>query len=292
MKQGKVLKAYGGYFFVYEFESKRVYQCKARGRLKKEEVEIIVGDRVEFKILQEEDGIIEDRLERENKLFRPPIANIDQILIVFATISPKIDFKLLDRMLVLAEYLDLTPIICINKIDLLDSKEEYFLEAYHNAGYNLVYTSATEEIGLERLKESLADKVSVLAGPSGVGKSSLLNSLVPDLELETGELSKKIDRGRHTTKRVELLSIGQGWVADTPGFSSLKLKDITENQLPFLFPEMNQYLNQCKFSPCSHSHEPSCAIKEAVDKGLIAKTRYRNYLEFLREIKENRKNKY
>lgn len=292
MKQGKVLKAYGGYFFVYEFESKKVYQCGVRGRLKKEEVEIIVGDKVEFKILQEKNGIIEDRIERKNKLFRPPIANIDQILIVFAITSPEIDFKLLDRMLVLAEYLDLTPIICINKIDLLDSKEEYLLEAYHDAGYNLVYTSAKEEKGLEKLTETFANKVSVLAGPSGVGKSSLLNSLAPDLELETGELSKKIDRGRHTTKRVELLSIGQGWVADTPGFSSLKLKGITENQLQFLFPEIGQYLNQCKFSPCSHSHEPSCAVKEAKDKGLIAKTRYQNYLEFLAEIKEKRKNKY
>ena len=292
MRKAKVLKAYGGYFFVYDFETKEVYQCKARGRLKKEETEIIVGDKVKFEILQETEGIIEDRIKRKNKLFRPPIANIDQILIVFAIQSPKIDFKLLDRMLVLAEHLDLLPTICINKIDLIDSEQKSMLKPYHKAGYNLVYTSAKKGQGVDDLKDTFADKVSVLAGPSGVGKSSLLNALVPDLELETGGLSKKIDRGRHTTKRVELLSIGQGWVADTPGFSSLKLKAITENELQFLFPEMNQYLNQCKFSPCSHSHEPSCAVKEAKNKGLISKTRYQNYLEFLAEIKENRKNKY
>ncbi|MCK8817813.1 ribosome small subunit-dependent GTPase A [Natroniella sulfidigena] len=290
MREGRVLKALGGYFFVHDFESKEVYRCTIRGRLKKEDCDVVTGDLVKFDLLDDGSGVVEERLERKNSLFRPVIANIDQVIITFAILEPDLDFKLLDRLLVLAEVADLEVTICINKVELasLEVAKKRLLP-YQKVGYRVIYTSVKEELGLNALKEVLKDNVSVFAGPSGVGKSSLLNAIQPGLELKVGEVSQRIKRGRHTTRHVELLSLdNQGWVADTPGFSSLDLSFITTEKLQYFFPEFINYLGQCKFSPCSHSHEPQCAVKEAVAVEEIATHRYQNYLQFLEEV-ENKK---
>ncbi|GAB6100693.1 ribosome small subunit-dependent GTPase A [Halanaerocella petrolearia] len=288
MQQGRVLKAHGGYFFIYDAQKDKVYQSTIRGRLKKEDIDVIAGDKVEFNILDDGSGVVEERLERENSLFRPPIANVDQVVITVAIANPDLHFKLLDRLLILGKAADLEIIICVNKVDLLSKdKAKEVMVPYEEAGYQVVYTSAQEGLGIDRLKNNLQDKVSVFAGPSGVGKSSLLNAIQPDLELRTGQISKRIKRGRHTTRRVELLSLDiGGWVADTPGFSALDVTFITSRQLQYFFPEMLGYINSCKFSPCSHSHEPDCAVKAAVDQEKIAQYRYNHYLEFLDEIKK------
>ncbi|WP_408954393.1 ribosome small subunit-dependent GTPase A [Natroniella sp. ANB-PHB2] len=290
MREGRVLKALGGYFFVHDFESKEVYRCKIRGKLKNNGFDVITGDLVKFDLLEDGSGVVEERLERKNSLFRPVIANIDQVIITFAILEPDLDLKLLDRLLVLAEIADLEVVICINKVELSSlemAKKQLF--SYQKIGYKVIYTSVKEEIGLDDLEEVLKDNVSVFAGPSGVGKSSLLNSIQSDLELKVGEVSQRIKRGRHTTRHVELLSLDNGgWVADTPGFSSLDLSFINAEELQYFFPELMDYLGQCKFSTCSHSHEPHCAVKEAVTKEGIAEERYQNYLKFLEEI-ENKK---
>ncbi|MGM0369878.1 MAG: ribosome small subunit-dependent GTPase A [Bacillota bacterium] len=288
MEQGRVVKTYGGYFFVDDFSSQQVYNCKIRGRLKQEETEVIVGDKVEFKKLNSEEGIIEGRLERGNRLFRPLIANVDQVIITNAIKEPDLHFKLLDKLLVLAQAADLEVKICINKIDipgLAQTKE--LVGFYEDLGYQVIYTSATEGIGITELEQVLTDKVSVFAGPSGVGKSSLLNSIQPDLELQTDDLSDKIKRGKHTTRYVKLLNLQQGgWVADTPGFSKLDISFIKPRTLPHYFVEFKDYVNQCKFNSCSHSHEPECGVKKAVEDGAINEQRYQSYLKLLDEIEE------
>ncbi len=288
MKEGRVLKAYGGYFFVRNFASQQLYQCGIRGRLKKEKIDVTAGDLVKFSILDDGSGIVEERKERVNYLFRPPIANVEQVIITSAIVQPDLHYKLLDRLLILAEEIKLEVIICINKVDLASIEDvKEMMKAYEDIGYSVIYTSVEDGLGIEQLRLELKDKVSVFAGPSGVGKSSLLNAIQPSLELKMGEVSKRIKRGRHTTRHVELLPLESGgWVADTPGFSSLDISFVAEDELHYLFPELIHYLDECKFKPCSHSHEPKCGVKDALDRGQIAKHRYEHYLEFLAEIKE------
>ena len=289
MKQGRVVRTYGGYFFVYDFASKEVYQCKIRGRLKQEDIEVIVGDKVEFEELDVREGIIEDRLERKNRLFRPLIANVDQIIITTAIKEPDLHFKLLDKLLVLTHAAELDVVLCINKIDIPGlNKTKKIVDFYEDIGYQVIYTSATEEEGIVDLKAALEDKISVFAGPSGAGKSSLLNAIQPDLKLQTDDVSDKIKRGKHTTRYVKLLELNHGgWVADTPGFSRLDITFIKPRNLQYFFAEFKQYLDGCKFNSCTHSHEPECKVKQAVEAGEINEQRYENYLELLKELKEN-----
>ncbi|WP_018247319.1 ribosome small subunit-dependent GTPase A [Orenia marismortui] len=288
MKEGRILKAFGGFFFVSDFDSREVYQCRIRGRLKKEKIDVIAGDIVEYTAMEGNTGVVERRLDRKNYLFRPPIANVEQAVVTCSIVQPDLHFKLLDRLLVLAETEDLEISICINKVDLLGlEKAKAVMKPYEEIGYKIVYTSVEEGIGISELKEVLKDKVSVFAGPSGVGKSSLLNAIQPGLKLKMGEVSERIKRGRHTTRHVELLSLNiGGWVADTPGFSSLDVTFVPSEELQYYFPEISGYLNDCKFSPCSHSHEPKCGVKAAVEEGYIPEHRYNNYLDFLEEIKK------
>jgi ribosome biogenesis GTPase len=288
MKEGRILKAFGGFFYVYDFESKDVYECRARGRLKQEKVDIIAGDIVDFTIFEDQTGIVENRKERDNYLFRPPIANVEQVVITSAIMEPDLHYKLLDRLLVLAEAEDFEIIICINKIDLSGlEKAKETLRPYEKINYKVIYTSIEDNLGIDELRQALRDKVSVFAGPSGVGKSSLLNAIQPGLELKMGEISDKIKRGRHTTRHVELLPLEfGGWVADTPGFSSLDVTSISSENLQYFFPEILESLDYCKFYPCSHSHEPKCGVKDALEQGKIAEHRYENYLEFLAEIQQ------
>ncbi|PRX33527.1 ribosome biogenesis GTPase [Orenia metallireducens] len=288
MKEGRILKAFGGFFYVYDFESKETYECRARGRLKQEKVDIIAGDIVNFTIFEDQTGVVENRKERDNYLFRPPIANVEQVVITSAIREPDLHYKLLDRLLVLAEAEDFEIIICINKVDLsgLEVAKEV-LKPYEQVKYKVIYTSVEDNLGIDELRQALKDKVSVFAGPSGVGKSSLLNVIQPGLELKMGEVSERIKRGRHTTRHVELLPLEfGGWVADTPGFSSLDVSSIASEDLQYFFPEILESLDDCKFYPCSHSHEPKCGVKDALEQGKIAEHRYENYLEFLAEIEQ------
>ena len=288
MKQGRVVKTYGGYFFVYDFASQETYRCKIRGRLKQKDIEVIVGDEVKFEELNEQEGIIESRLDRKNRLFRPLIANVDQVIITNAIKEPDLHFKLLDKLLVLAQAAELEIIICINKIDLLGlGKTKELVGFYESIGYPVIYTSAEEQNGIKDLEKVLKDKVSVFAGPSGVGKSSLLNAIQPDLELKTDSVSDKIKRGKHTTRYVKLLDLQQGgWVADTPGFSNLDISFIEARNLQYFFIEFKDYVNGCKFNSCTHSHEPQCRVKQAVEEDEINQKRYQSYLQLLEEIKE------
>ena len=294
MKQGRVVKTYGGYFFVYDFASEEVYQCKIRGRLKQEDIEVIVGDQVEFQKLDEGEGIIEGRLERKNRLFRPLIANVDQVIVTTAIREPDLHFKLLDKLLVLAHAAELDVVLCINKVDIpgLDKTKDE-VEFYEEVGYQVIYTSATEGRGISELKDALQDKISVFAGPSGAGKSSLLNAIQPNLELQTDNVSDKIKRGKHTTRYVKLLELDHGgWVADTPGFSRLDIGFIKPRSLQYFFAEFKDYLDSCKFNSCSHSHEPECKVKEAVEEGKINEQRYQSYLQLLDELKKNAKEEW
>ncbi|WP_027339147.1 ribosome small subunit-dependent GTPase A [Halonatronum saccharophilum] len=288
MKEGRILKALGGFFFVHCPQEDKVYRCGIRGRLKQAGIDVISGDLVEFTLLEDGSGIVESRKQRDNYIFRPPIANVERVIITSAIKEPDLHPKLLDRLLILAENAGLDIIICINKVDISGLEEaKNILSDYERVGYKVIYTSVKEEIGINQLRDVLQDKVSFFAGPSGAGKSSLLNAIQPGLQLKMGEVSCKIKRGRHTTRHVELLALDNGgWVADTPGFSVLDITSIESNELQYLFPEMDDYLDGCKFIPCSHSHEPKCAIKEGVKGGGISESRYQNYLEFLEEIKK------
>lgn len=293
MPEGRIIKALSGFYYVLSNEE--IYQCRGRGVFRKNKITPLVGDNVIFQIENEQDGYILEILERKNDLIRPPIANVDQAILVFSAAEPNFSPVLLDRFLVLIESKSISPLICISKIDLVKGEEQAQIEQYatdyRNIGYEMILTSAPLEIGIKELTPYLHDKISVFAGQSGVGKSTLLNVLRPDLDLKTNEISSSLGRGKHTTRHVELISVGTGLVADTPGFSSLEFQEIETSDLPFCFPEIKKASEGCKFRGCTHIHEPKCAVKENVDNGKIPPYRYEHYLEFFEEIK-TRKPRY
>jgi ribosome biogenesis GTPase len=292
MAEGRIVKAISGFYYV-QSESK-VYQCRGRGVFRKNKITPLVGDFVQFDIREAYEGYITKIKTRKNELVRPPIANIDQAIIVSSAAKPDFSAKLLDRFLVLIEAKDIKPIIFINKLDLATAslKEELlgYQEYYKRIGYHVELLSA-KEISTSDLQSYLAGKVSVIAGQSGVGKSSLLNALEPSLLLPTGEISESLGRGKHTTRHVELVQVNDGLLADTPGFSSLELEEIELEVLGDCFPEIRNKSGDCKFRGCSHKKEPKCAVKQAVTDGEIALYRYEHYLHFYEEI-QSRKPKY
>ncbi len=225
-------------------------------------------------------------------MIRPPIANVDQAILVFSAVQPDFSTALLDRFLVLIESKQIEPLICITKIDLLSEAEakqiQQYADEYRSIGYSVLLTSSMEEDGLEELLSYLHKRISVFAGQSGVGKSSLLNALRPELELKTNEISDSLGRGKHTTRHVELIKVNEGLVADTPGFSSLEFTEIEADELPFCFPEMVKLSQDCKFRGCLHLNEPKCAVKTAVEAGELLHYRYKHYLQFMEEIKERK----
>ncbi|MGB4504971.1 MAG: ribosome small subunit-dependent GTPase A [Syntrophaceticus sp.] len=280
--EGLIIKGYGGFYYVRSGEE--TWCCRGRGRLRRGQ-NLLTGDRVIFTPLEKGEGVIEEVKERKNALPRPPVANVDQAVLVVSLANPDPDLKLLNRSLVLCELEKINVVICFNKIDLLDLGQAKDLEdIYNRAGYTTIFTSALYGYGLERLRQVIAGKVSVLSGPSGVGKSTLLNSLDPNLSLKTGEISKKLKRGKHTTRYVELIPICGGYVADTPGFSSLELPSMKRDELGRCFPEFHEYAGQCRFYDCIHLDEPDCEVKKALEKGLISDIRYYDYKQFLEEI--------
>ena len=286
MPQGRVIKAYNSFFYV-ETEGALV-TCKLRGKFKKRQG-VYPGDLVDVRLLPDGTGVVERLLPRESLMRRPLVANVDQVVLTFAAAQPDPHPLLVSRFLVLAEWSGLARIlVCVNKSDLPPAAEESF-KVSEAAGYQVLHVSAQTGAGVDVLRRELANHITCFAGPSGVGKSSLLNAIEPGLSLQTGHVSEKIKRGRHTTRVAELLPFAGGYIVDTPGFSSMELDGIDEQLLPSYFPEFRPYLGHCRFSPCSHSHEPDCAVKEAVAAGNIPQERYDAYLSILEEIHANQK---
>lgn len=290
MPTAQVIKMYNGFYYLQVAGQEELLSCRLRGRIKRNKGAVVTGDYVEYQMLEDGTGVIESCLPRRTLLKRPAVANIDQVLITFAARQPDLNQLLLNRFLVLAEWSGIPEIvICINKCDLLEEKAD-FLQDYVQAGYKLLMVSAQEGQGIQDLKNLLAGRVTVFAGPSGVGKSSLLNAVDSNLELATGKISDKIKRGKHTTRAACLLPLpGGGTVVDTPGFSAAELENIDKAQLAHYFPEFRPYIEKCYYNTCTHSHEPDCAVKEAVAAGAICQARYEAYLNILQTINERKK---
>ncbi|MBU5594604.1 ribosome small subunit-dependent GTPase A [Amphibacillus sp. MSJ-3] len=293
MPEGQIIKALSGFYYV--LSDGITYQCKGRGLFRKKKQTPLVGDKVIFEAANLTDGYVIDLLPRKNELIRPPVANIDQALITVSAKEPQFSTKLLDRFLVLVEFHQIEPIILITKMDLVKEDEQEiindYVKSYQKLGYRVKLLSNRWEPNLALFTDLLKDKISVIAGQSGVGKSSFLNLLNPALALEIGEISSSLGRGKHTTRHVELIEVLGGMVADTPGFSSLDFDQIELNHLPFCFREINQYRDQCKFRGCMHINEPQCAVKDALENKEIKEYRYQHYLDFYQEIK-SRKPRY
>ncbi len=291
MPEGKIIKALSGFYYVLT-DDNQVIQCRGRGVFRLNKVTPLVGDEVVFQAENETEGYILEVKDRKNELVRPPISNVDQAILVFSAVEPDFSTALLDRFLVLVEFNRIKPIICITKMDLTSADERAMMETYRkqytNAGYEVILTSSETEDGLEQLLPHLKGVISVFAGQSGVGKSSLLNAIRPDLELKTNDISSHLGRGKHTTRHVELIKIGEGLVADTPGFSSLEFTDIEVEDLNYCFPDFEKLSENCKFRGCIHLKEPKCAVKEAVSNGELPEYRYEHYELFVQEIKERK----
>ena len=289
---GKIVKGIAGFYYVHVVEF-GLYECKAKGVFRKEKIKPLVGDNVEIDILDETEkkGNIVEVLERKNELIRPAVANIDQALVVFAVTKPKPHFNLLDRFLIMMESKRIPVILCFNKKDIAKEPEIHHLkEIYESCGYQMIFTSALEKENIEKVKQLLRGKTTAIAGPSGVGKSSLINIFQPDANMETGTISEKIERGKHTTRHSELICIEEDtYIMDTPGFSSLYVNDFEKEELKYYFPEFELYEGQCRFNGCDHIHEPGCAVKEAVEKGKIHAVRYEDYKELYEELKNKRR---
>lgn len=292
MINGKIIKGIGGFYYVDTENG--LYECRARGIFRKNKITPLVGDRVSINVVDEENkkGVVEEIEERDTELVRPPIANVDKALIVFAIKNPSPNLSLLDRFIVLAEKENLEIVIVFTKVDLDTDGEllDELKDIYEASGYKVIPVSNKLKLNIDKIKEELKGNTVVFAGPSGVGKSSLLNEVDKNFELKTGEVSDKIKRGKHTTRHAELLKLEcGGMVADTPGFSSLILDDIDESELKEYFIEFDKY-DECRFgSRCIHENEPSCAVKEAVENRAISKKRYESYIQLLNEIRAGKR---
>ena len=289
---GKIIKGIGGFYYVV-CENGITYECKAKGVFRNRKIKPLVGDNVEIEILDEEKnlGNIEDILPRFNWLNRPAVANVDQTVIIFAVSAPAPNFNLLDRFLINMEQHEVPTVICFNKVDLEGFRQsEDICRSYTKSGYEVLFISAESGYGIDVLEAVIKGKTTVFAGPSGVGKSSTLNSLFPDANVQTGGLSEKIQRGKHTTRHSELMFVDDyTYIMDTPGFSSLYTEEIEAEDLKLYFPEIAAYTGTCKFNMCNHISEPGCLVKKAVSDGRISKMRYDDYVMIYNELKEKRK---
>ncbi|SEF67736.1 ribosome biogenesis GTPase [Caloramator fervidus] len=290
MQEGIIVKGIAGFYYV-ELPDGQTIECRARGKFRKDNIVPLVGDKVVIEVIGSGQGFIKEIKERKSQLIRPPVANVDQVVVVFALKEPDISFTLLDRLLVHVEENNLDCILCFNKSDLdNDGIFEKVNKIYSQAGYKVIKTNALNKEGIDELKDFLKGKISVFAGPSGVGKSTLFNCLQDKVVMQTGSVSEKIGRGRHTTRHAQLIRISdETYLVDTPGFSVLDLSFIEPHKLQFDFREFRDYLTECKFSSCLHVKEKGCAVIQNVELGNISRSRYENYLEFLNEIFEARR---
>lgn len=298
MADGIIIKALSGFYYVQDISNQQVYQCRGRGILKKNNQSPMVGDQVVYSPTSNKEGVIEDLKPRKNEFFRPKVANVDQVILVFTFVEPPWNQHLLDRFIVMAESVSVESVIVINKMDLLTNEQfdemEVYKKLYEQLGYRVVLTSIAEDVGRQEMLEVLKNKISMFSGQSGVGKSSLLNVLEPGLELKTGVVSNKLKRGKHTTTHVELFSLANGgFIVDTPGFSQIDLSMIEDiSALPRFFKEIGEAGEHCKYRRCTHTVEDGCNVIEEVNQGRIQEQRYRHYIELVDELKEFAKNKY
>lgn len=290
--QGKIVKGIAGFYYVHVPE-KGIYECKAKGVFRKENQKPLVGDDVEIQILDEEKmlGNIDRLLPRKSELIRPAVANIDQALVIFSIIRPQPNFNLLDRFLIMMQQQNIPCIICFNKADLDEENAGVDYEViYRRCGYEVFCVSAKEQEGIDKLYHILEGKTTTVAGPSGVGKSSLINCLQSDIIMETGDISRKIERGRHTTRHSEIIPLEHNtYILDTPGFSSLGLFDMEKEELAEFYPEFTEHEKYCRYGGCAHISEPVCGVKEALAEGKISPIRYENYKLLYEELKNTRK---
>lgn len=283
---GIIIKGIGGFYYV-EAADGIIYECKARGVFRKEKITPLAGDKVEISVDENNKNSIEKIYERRNMFKRPPIANVDKLVIVSSVCDPRPNLLIIDRLSAVAVYKNVEPIIVFTKND-LQSADEY-IEIYKNAGFKTFAVSNETGEGIGEIKAVIENGVCVFTGNSGVGKSSLINRMYPDFALETGEISKKLGRGRHTTRHVELLKINNGYIADTPGFSSLDFETndlIKKDELAFCFPDFSDYIDSCKFSTCAHVNDKGCRLIEAVNNGDVMRSRHESYVTMYNEVKD------
>lgn len=289
---GKIVKGIAGFYYVHGSDD-QVYECKAKGNFRNQKIKPLVGDNVEIDILDQEKllGNIVKVLPRSHCLLRPEVANVDQAIIIFAVKDPEPNKNLLSRFLIRMEKEEVDVIICFNKEELVTEEEKKeLMSIWGNAGVKILFTSTYEKTGLEELKELLDGKTTVFAGPSGVGKSSIINYICPEAVMETGVISDKIRRGKHTTRHSEIFHLyGDTFILDTPGFTSLYLEEFEKDEIRFYFNEFAEYEGQCRFNGCVHVNEPDCAVKQAVEEGKIHPIRYEHYLEIYEERKNVRR---
>lgn len=284
---GRIVKGIGGFYYIDSGDT--LYECRARGRFRKDGITPLIGDFVTSMIdSASKTGMVTEIHERTNKLIRPPVANITQIAIVFSGTNPKPNLRTVDKLITSAIFAGINPIICINKSDLSDCNE--YFDIYNKSGFDTLILSAKDNYNMDKLLTHLIDETTVFAGNSGVGKSSILNQILDDVSLETGEVSGRVERGRHTTRHSELmrLSNNNGYIIDTPGFSSFSVSDLDEKILSTLFPEFEPYAGECKFLDCNHIVEKGCKVLEAIENNLISKSRHESYLEQYKEILDNK----
>ena len=290
--QGKIIKGIAGFYYVYS-EDGELYECKAKGIFRKDKQKPLVGDNVEITVLDpdKKEGNLVEIFSRKNSLIRPAVANVDQAFVIFAVDKPRPNFMLLDRFLIMMEQEEVPAVICFNKKDLVSEKEARELyEVYKDCGYQVILSSTLEGEGTDEIRKALEGKTTVVAGPSGVGKSSLTNLLQGEVQMETGEISKKLKRGRHTTRHSQVIPVGEDtFLMDTPGFSSLYITGMEEHELKDYFPEFRKYEGKCRFQGCRHIHEPDCEVKAALQRGEISSIRYEDYLSLYEELKEKRR---
>lgn len=287
--KGKIIKGIAGFYYVHTPDEDVIYECKAKGIFRNQNIKPLVGDDVEIDTddQSKSSGTIVNILPRKNELIRPAVANVDQAMVIFAAAEPAPNLNLLDRFLIMMRRQKLNTIVCFNKMDIVTEKEiSLLMETYKQCGYEVVFTSILKKDGISRLSDMLKEKTTVLAGPSGVGKSTFINAIKPEANMETGDISEKIKRGKHTTRHSELINVEKDtYVMDTPGFSSLYIDDIEKEELKSYFEEFHEFEEECRFIGCSHQNEPGCAVKNALKENKISKIRYENYITLYEELK-------
>ncbi len=300
--KGKIVKGIAGFYYVHVPEEReqtnaphpgRIYECKAKGIFRNQKIKPLVGDDVEIDTEDqpEDKGVIVEILPRINELIRPAVANVDQAMVIFAAAQPDPNLNLLDRFLIMMQKQEVDVIVCFNKTDVAEAGELKLLEeTYRLCGYEVIFTSLLNKEGLSILYDKIKGKTTVLAGPSGVGKSTFINLVQPEAKMETGDISEKIKRGKHTTRHSELIYVDEDtYVMDTPGFSSLYLEDTSKEELKSYFVEFREYEGDCRFLSCNHLNEPGCAVKEALQQKKISRLRYENYVLLYEELKNQKR---